>query len=331
MAVGTQSDFQVFEDQFHGSFIETSMQRSMVFNERSRGAIRLVPERHRGDFQQESLFTDTSSLISRRDPTTDGSASALALSQDQAVRVKLNRRIGPIEHIEDAFVKIEEDPALAGQIVGEQAAKQAADEQLDRGVAAAAAALEEQGDGSAGSVDFDATDGTIQTDDLVKGLQGFGDRQGDVLVWVMHSKPFFDLLSDQISNGPSVENVAGFAVAEGSPVTLGRPVILTDATALVETDGVSSGTDEYHTLGLPASAVQLLESQAQRMLIERVGGDDNIKIRVQGEYAYSLGLRGYKFTTGTANPSDSAVATGSNWTRWASDDKLGPGVLIRSQ
>lgn len=331
MAVGTNSDFQIFDRQFHGAFIETSQQRAQELLQGGPGAFTFRPRNHRGNLLEESLFLDQGGIVSRRDPTTDGSATATKLSQDKDVKVKLDRRVGPMEQMIDSFQKTEvegQEAAMAqlGRVVGAQAAQDGFEDMVNRAIGAAVSALENEGSNDLN----EGSTGTMETKFLARVLKKMGDQSQRVIAWVMHPNAFFDLLEDQIVNGPTTDNVAGFAVAEGSPVTLGRPVIVTESSELVETDGVSSGTDEHRTLGLTEDALRIFESQDRIVHNEVVGGDDNLKIRFQAEYAWTLGFRGFKWSGGT-NPTNSAVATGSNWTSWASDSKSFGGVLLRTQ
>lgn len=330
MAVTTwEADVQQFEAQFHGLFVDTIQENTEVFNAASRGGIRMVPRQHRGNFLEESLWTNTSGAVSRRDTESSSTATDLQITQDEDVRVKLSRTGGPFKWTEDTFAKIMQDPQRAAQrVVNEIVGPQDREDKLDRAFAAFIAAIENEG-----SNDFDATDGTIVTTDLIEGLNLMGDKRSRIVAWVMHSKVYNDLLKDQVSNGPTVENVAGHGVVEGTPVTLGRPVVLIDNDSLVSTDGVSSGVDEYHTLGLVPDGIRIHPSEDLRELTERRGGEDNIYWRFQSEWAYSLGIKGFKWdiTNGGKNPTNANVATGSNWDTWAGDSKQFGGVLIRSR
>lgn len=330
MAVGTNSDFDIFDAQFHTSFFEVSQQNAQEIAQAT-DTIELVPRQHRGHTLEETQFQNTTGLINRRDPTTDGSATALKLTTDKDVKVKMDRRVGPAEHILDSFMKrdsstMEDAASRMGSVFGGQAAQQQWEDMIDRALDAAVAALENEGSNDLN----EGSTGTMETKFLARVLKKMGDKSQRIRAWVMHPNAYFDLLEDQIVNGPTTDNVAGFAVVEGAPVSLNRPILVTESSSLLETDGVSSGTDEHRTLGLTENAIQLLESQERVMHNEVVSGDDNLKLRFQGEYAWSLGVEGFKWTGGD-NPTDSAVGTGSNWGTLASDTKNLAGVLLRTQ
>lgn len=328
MAVSDKGDFQLFEAQFHGGFVEISQQVSRELIEPSMGAISITPNQHQGDFWEESFFTSDNVTYTRRDPSTDGTATADKVVMDEDKRVNLSRRMGPTEILIDAWRRIgeagEDAIARTGQVRGRQAAKAAIDDRIDQALAACVGALENEG-----TNETDQTDGTIVTADLATALELMGDRASRVNVWIMHSHVYWDLVQDQVANGPVTDNVAGFAVNEGAPVTLGRRVLVTDSPSLKETDGVSSGVDEYRTLGLTEGALPIFNGERQ-LFTEIVGGRDNLKVRWQGEDSYTLGVKGFKWGS-TANPTDAALATGSNWTVTMNSNKDLAGVLLRTR
>ena len=326
MATGKASDLTLYNDQFIGGYVETVQQNTNLFNGASQGAIRLINELHGGDYDKETFFDLTASLITRRDTTSVSAATDLAITSDEFVGVKLNRKIGPIGQTLDAWRKIDKDEKIMSFIIGQQTAKATAQEMLNRALAALEAKLQ-----SVTALYHNATDGTIASTDLSTGLQKAGDSANDVLIWVMHSKPYWDLVTNQITN--AIYRANGVKIMDGVPATLGRPVLVTDSDSLLEADGVSSGVDAYSTLGLKAGAVTIKESEPSRTVLDLVTGLENIVYRLQGEYAYNLSLRGCEWdvANGAANPSNAAVATSSNWDTQVASNKLLPGVIIRSR
>lgn len=325
MAAGTLSDFVIDQEQFFGGLVETATQNADVFNEASRMAIRLVTRAHLGEYEKESFFQRSGSRVSRRDPSATTAVNDGKLTQEELIRVKLNRRLGPDSQTRDAFRKIGMDPAEISAILGEQYGPDVMLEMVNSALRSARAALEGQSDNL-----YDATDGTIQTPDLTNGLRQFGDKAQEIGVWVAHSKVAFDLLEDQQTN---LQEIAGFTVIEGNTATLGRPMILSDSDALITVDGVTTGTDEYHTLGLVSGGVEVLESEEREVVSDLVTGEENIRVRIQGEYAFSVGVRGFKWdtTNGGTNPTDSALGTSTNWDKVVEDKKSLAGVIINSQ
>ena len=147
----------------------------------------------------------------------------------------------------------------------------------------------------------------------------------------MHSKVYYDLLKDQISD--AVYRANGVSIMQGTAATLGRPVMITDSASLVQTDGVSSGVDAYSTLALCPGAADVSSSEPPTVVTDLVTGLENIVYRFQGEGAYNLRLRGceWDIANGGAPPNDAALATATNWDTVVADNKLLPGAILKTR
>lgn len=334
MARTVSTDVKIYQAQMQGAFIETIQQNVDAFNEASRGALAFNTRELKGEYEHEAFFDEVSS-IARRDVAGSGSATAVKLTQDDFIGVKLSRRNGPYEWNISSARLAGFDPARFSIAVGEQTAKATPREMLDRALGAleakldAIAALEHDATGG----DADATD-LLELSDLVSGLAKFGDAAGRVLVWVMHSKPFFDLVAGQLGSSAPVygSDIFGAQLYAGLPITLGRPVLVTDSASLISESDVSTGAPVYSTLGLVAGAAEVALTEAPLAVAEGpITGAENLFIRWQAEYSYNLRLKGCAYATGSgANPTNATVATGSSWDTKVADNKLLPGVIIRS-
>lgn len=322
MAIGTKTDFVIYHEQFFGGVVEVLQQNADAFNERSRGAIRIVPRQHRGDYEQESFFTEIGNLITRRDITAVTAATDLALAQAEFVRVKLNRKIGPVANTLDAFRKISRSSDELSVAVGRQAGAGIMVDWLNSVVRAARAALD-----GVTAVEHTATAGTLDHSALVTGLSKFGDAANRIVAWIMHSKVYYDLVQQAITD--NVFNVGSISILEGITPTLGRPTIITDSAALITT----GSPDIYHTLGLVVDGAVAMESEERDIRSEIVTGLENLVLRIQGEYAFTVGVKGFQWdvAAGGANPTDAAVGTSTNWDKIATDNKSLAGVIIHTQ
>ena len=327
MAQTTLSDFKIYEEQFYAGMNEWLQQNSDVFNAASMGAIRFVTQKRRGQYEQESFFKHISSLIVRRDVTSTSTVSDKKLEQDELVRVKINRRIGPVAVNKDAFRKVGMDPEMFSFVLGQQIAPDVQVDYCNTAIAAVAAAIRGQSSIVKDRVSAGGTQ-TLRHTYLAETLAKMGDASGRIVCWVMHSKPFYDLVSQSITD--NVFEVGGTVVKTGVPATLGKPVIVTDSSALVETSG--SSVSSYITLGLTADAVVVEQSEDQEIVSQLLTGTENIGVRIQGEHAFNLGVKGFAWdiTNGGANPADTAIATSTNWDLKAFDIKLGPGSMLLS-
>lgn len=320
MATGKASDFVIYEDQMRGGIIEVMAQASDVFN-RAGNPIRLDTISRRGQYHQESFLANTSGLVTRRDTTSVADATAVALTMAETISVKLNRKI-LVEQTLDAFRKVQAsagDQALSF-LIGTQVAKAMQVDMCNAAIRAGQATLLKST-----STKYDGSASTLTASALSYGLQKMGDRQGDIVAWVMHSKTYFDLMRHQMTPANNGEQAASATVYSATPATLGRPVIVIDSDELKLDDS----PDLYYTMGLTSGALVVENSEEEMMYQDIVSGKENLISRLQGEFAYNLGVKGYKWVTGSgANPTDTAIRTGSNWTQVCADVKDGAGSII---
>ena len=325
MAAGTRTNFVIRNEYLRTRISEILAQNGDAMNAASNGAIRLDTITRRGDYAQASFFKLIAGIAVRRDPTTIGVVADLPMTMDELISVKVSRRIGPVAMTWDAFKKMQgtfSDTEFTG-LVAVQSASAMQLEMLNTGLLAARAALKQQPE----SYLVESSLGRISTQTLVSALAKMGDQAAKIVAWVMHSKVYYDLVGNQIA--ANITDVSGFNVATGTPITLNRPVIVTDSASLILTPG-SPDIGNYHTLGLVRDAVALENSEQEDVVSETVTGLENLIQRLQGEYAYNIGLNGFKWDVlnGGANPTATALGTGSNWDPAMADVKNRAGVCI---
>lgn len=328
MATTLSGDVKIYDPQFYGGYVETLQQETNAFNAASAGTLVMRERTMPGQYEKESFFDEVSS-ISRRDPSANAAATPVKLTQDEFISVKLHRRNGPYEWTITSANLAGFDAREFSRAVGVQTAKASAKEMLDR----ALAALEGKLDATA-ALEYDRTAGTMRLTDLNSGVALFGDAASNIRLFVMHSVPFFNLVGEQITGTNAVysSNIFGATVYAGMPVTLGRPVLVTDSPSLISYTDVSSDSPVYSTLGLVAAAATCDVTEPPLAVAEGPQtGKDNLYVTFQSEYSFNLGLKGCAYHTATgANPTNAAVATGSNWDTKVASNKLLPGIIIRS-
>lgn len=323
-ASGRLPEALIYPELVHSGISETLVQNTAAFNAASQGAIRLVPQKRMGDFAQISFFKNVANLIAWRGVSgspENPDVTPLTLPADEFVSVKLNRRIGPVDATLDAFKKMGRDPNM--EVVsfglGEQVAKAQQVEWLNDGLGSVVAGITNQ----RSLTNTTSPEAVLDTNRLVDGLALFGDAASRIVIWVMHSKVYYDLVKSQIA--ANIDGVSNFNVATASPITLNRPVLVTDSTDLVN-------GSVYSTLGLSADPVVIEESESPFVHTEIISGKDNLVVRLQGEYSYNMGLRGlaWDVVNGGINPDNTALGTGSNWDSVMDDVKDLPGVAIQT-
>lgn len=316
---------------------ETLTQAAAGLFEASRGAMILRANYKPGDFETQTFFQNITGLITRRDPTSLAAAPDTKLVQGEFSRVKINRKIGPVAATRDSFRKAGLSRNAMDLVVGQQAGVAMQVDMLNTGIRSLRAAL------AADPATFvDGQGATINTAGnlgLIDALAKRGDAAAGIVCWVMHSKVFFDLVKEQIA--ANIGGVSGAVFAEATPATLGRPVLVTDSPDLVvpasiDADGAGAGVamvDAYYTLGLTAGALLMEETEGTEVVTQDITGQENLVIRIQGEYAENIGLKGYTWdrTNGGENPTNAALGTGTNWDVAYADMKDRAGVVIRSR
>jgi hypothetical protein len=327
MAIGTKTGFKIYDDQFFGGMIEVIEQNADAFNAASANTIQLQPARMIGDFNKESFIQNISNLITRRDITSVAAATDLAVQQGENARVKINRKIGPVAQTIDSFRKIGQvvDNNELSFLLGAQVGKAITVDYINTAVNAAVAALSGQANATN---DYSAT-GTITHAAMVTAMGKRGDRAGDLAAWVMHSKVYFDLMGQAIAD--KVFDVASTTIYNGTVATFGRPTVVIDAPSML----VTGTPNKYWSMALVPGGVMVQESEQRDIINDVVTGLENLVIRMQGEYAFNLGIKGFTWdvTNGGANPTDTAIGTSSNWDKTSTDAGVKglAGVILRTQ
>lgn len=308
---------------------ETLTQAAAGMFEASRGAMILRANYRPGDFETQSFFQNIAGLITRRDPTSLAVAPDTKLVQGEFSRVKINRKIGPVAATRDSFRKAGLSRNAMDLVVGQQAGVAMQVDMLNTGIRSLRAALSADPatyiDGGAAGINTAGNNG------LIDALARRGDAAAGIICWVMHSTTFYKLVKEQI--GANIGGVSGAVFADATPMTLGRPVLVTDSPDLVVANGIGAGIDAYYTLGLTAGALLMEETEGTEVVTQDITGQENLVIRIQGEYAENIGLKGYTWDTvnGGENPTNAALATGTNWDIAFADMKDRAGVVLRTR
>lgn len=326
MATATVSDFKIYHEQLQAGMFEGVSQALNVFNAASANTILLSSLSHPGDYKKEGVFAMTANIIGDRDPTNTSLATAVKPTQIENIAVKAKRRVGPMEYTEDSIRSLGKTPQEASFIFGQQIGQAKAQDLVNIAIAAAEAALQ-----NVAALNYSALTlsvKTVRTVTLTNAMNKMGDAGQRIACWVMHSKQYFDLVGAQI--GENLTGMTDKIVYGASAATLGRPVVISDDPALI--NDVAS-TDTYQILGLVPGAVNIEESEQSRMVAETITGYNNLIQRIQGEYAATVGIRGFQWNIGSGGsaPTKAALGTHTNWTKVATSHKDCAGVRIAVQ
>jgi hypothetical protein len=332
MAIGKYSDFVIYQPEFYGALSEELAQSvAPLASVGITQQVRQIP----GHYERRALIEAISGIVSRRDLTSVSAATDASVPMDEDVSVKLNRKIGPVAQTLDSWRKAglpfvaDWDPTgMRGlsSYLGAQIAKATQIDMLDAALLACRVFLEAAN--SASNLHTIAANGTMTTAALVTGLSKMGDRAESVNAWLMHSKPYFDLLQYQAAVSTGGTDLAFAVIQSAVPASLNRRIYVTDSASLV----VTGTPNLYRTIGLVEGGIELITSETQELVSDVVTGLEQLVGRMQGEFAYNLGIKGAKWdmTNGGINPDATALGTASNWDLRATSMKDSAGVVIIS-
>lgn len=312
------SDMVVFNQYLKEATAETLDQRVDAFNQASNGAIVLANMGFEGDFFERSFYSALHSAQRRVDRyASQSSASSTALSEIQENSVKVAGGFGPIAFEPAQMTWIQKNEAEALAVISGQLAEAIIQDQLNSGIAAAVAAIENQGDATndvsaSAAVSYTALNSTHAL---------FGDMSSSLVAQVMDGSTFHRLIGDNLTNTPQLFQAQNVTVVD----ILGKPVIVTDSPALFE-----SGTpDKNKVLSLSTGGVTIMDGSDVVTNTETSNGQTRIETTMQADYSFGLGVKGYAWDTanGGKSPTDAEIATGSNWDLVVSDIKHSAGVI----
>src|SRR3990167_4056266 len=105
MATSLISDFKIYDEQFQSGLVEKTAQHIDIFNEKSNGCIVMEARDILGNYEKRALTTLISSIVTRRDNTSSAAATAVKPAQDEAISVKLDRKVGPVDYTHSALTR----------------------------------------------------------------------------------------------------------------------------------------------------------------------------------------------------------------------------------
>jgi hypothetical protein len=320
------SDLAVYSEYAYSAMTEVLRQQVDLFNGATEGAITLQSAAHQGDYSDLAFFKNISGLVRRRNAYGAGAVAQKNLAQIVDTMVKVAAGTPPINLSPGQFKWIQMNPEVAGAALGQQLAIQTMADMLDTGLGAwyashagiPAVMLNITGN----AAPDDTMSYTAQNNAAAK----LGDQSGGrIAVWVMHSKPLFDLYGKNLTN---VERLFVYGNVNVSRDPFGRLMVMTDSPSLV-TPGV---TPVYHTLGLVPGAIRIDQNNDFTANEDTRNGDENIQTTYQAEWSFELGILGFAWdkANGGKSPTQAALLTGTNWDRYATSDKDLGGVGIDS-
>jgi len=311
------SNFKIYDEQLFAGQFEAMSTNANIFNGASRNAISIVPAENKGQFKKESFLKDVD-FITRMDHTSVASANSTYISQGEEVSAKLYRKF-QIDLTEKDLRDLGTDHDEISFLIGQQIAEAKLRNMRDSALYSVGGAL------NANSAVFDASGLSANTASLTNvlgGLELMGDMAESVETLVMHSKSHNALMSGQLAE--KIDGIANIVAYNAVPATLNRQPVITDSAALVT-------SSVYSIFGLKPYGVVIEEQSAgvDELFSGLVSGYEQLVFRIQGQYSYNVKVKGYSYTSSTANPINSVLGNSANWALVNSSIKSGAGFVVK--
>lgn len=313
------SDLSVFSEYAYTTMTEVLREQVDLFNTATANGIIMRAAPIAGDYKDESFFPVLSGLVRRRDPYASGAVAPIHLTNDILTSVKVAAGTPPIDISPSMWAWIKQSPEIAGATIGKQLAVAAMKDELDTAVSAGIACI---GSNAALVKDVSAQpDNTIGYENLVKGMALFGDASGEIVVWVMHSKPAHDLYGRNVANSAHLFTFDTINVMRDP---FGKLIVVTDNANLLNVT--------YRTLGLVPGGLTIADNGDFFANESTTNGTENINRTYQAEWSYNVAVKGYSWdkAAGGKAPTSAELANAANWDKKATSNKDCAGIMIIS-
>jgi hypothetical protein len=314
------NDLVVFNRQLRDATMETIADNIDLFNSASNNVLRMsTGMQNPGDYTETSKWKALT-LTRTRDAYSNASISAINMTQilDRSVKIACGTPLINLDPsgLEWTGQQSEEESILIGRELGKQMIAQALHKALLSVVAATSQVAAVVHDATGASPD------TLTANHMVIAASKFGDRSAAIRAWLTHSAPLTDFYRDNVANQQQLFTYDTINVI-GDP--FGRRFIQSDQAALV------NGAD-YYVMGLVPEGVHVMFNDDFRSEMLPVLGNQNLGRQMQVQWSLNVSVKGFAWdkTNGGHSPTDAAIATATNWDRYATSHKDLAGVMLKA-
>jgi len=312
------TQMEVFIDNVRELVFEKLGQQIEKFNSASNNTIQLSSEGFSGDFFERSFYNSLVASQRRVDRyAANNSVSATDLAQSKAVEVKVAGAFGPIRFEPSQMSWISSNPAEALNVISNSMTEAILADQLNTAIGVLVSAISNT---ALATNDISATAGISQialnsTDAL------FGDSSSQLTARVMRGSVFHKLIGQNLTNTENLFQAGDVTVVN----VLGRPIVVTDAPALL----VTGTPNKDFVLTLVSGAIVVGGTSDLITNVDTTNGNERIETTMQADYSFTLTMYGYSWDTanGGKSPDDTDLFTASNWDMFANDVKHTAGVV----
>jgi len=319
------SDLEVFSEFLYTAITEILDQEIDKFNAASQGTIVLENAAHLGDYSDMVSYKKLSGLVKRRNAYGSGAQTALDLEQLLDTMVKIAAGTKPVNIDPGQFRWIQRAPEEAAAVISQQLTGDMLADMLNTGIITGRAALSQVAE-----VVQDSTSGNLTPSALLMGAAKFGDRSNAVRAWIVHSKPIHDYYAGNLANA---ERLFTYETVNVLRDAFGKLFVVTDSPSLVEADAIGGNTARYSTLGLTEGGIMVHRNNDFESNVETKNGNENILRTFQAEWSFNAGVKGFSWdkSNGGKSPNDAALATATNWDKYATSNKDIAGVIVQTR
>ncbi|EDJ8882274.1 hypothetical protein OWZ45_000189 [Salmonella enterica] len=308
----------IFETQVSTAATELINQKVQEFNAASGGSLVLGNGDHIGDYIERTSWQLIGGLAQRRNAYGSGTLTPQELGQILDRMVKIDGRVGPITVTPTMMKRLGKDVTEAAAVVAAQAATAMIQDYLNTVGSALKTAISTNKKAVTDLSGAKNSPTSPSLRGLNKGTRPFGDAYSRLIAWVMTGAAFNDFTDESLNNAERLFQIGNVTIKQDS---MGRRFVISDIPALM--DG-----NLQHILGLTlgAGAVQTapLSMKAQDVL-----GQENLKALMQGEYDFTIGIKGYQWATDKIkSPTNAQISAAANWSQIATDVKDTAGVIV---
>lgn len=305
----------IFQKQVSTAATELVAQAVRQFNEASAGALVLGSGEHIGDYVEQTSWQLLGGLAQRRNAYGSGNLTPQELGQLLDRMVKVDGRIGPVSVTPTMMSRLGKDVSEASAVVAAQSAEAMIQDYLNTAGAALKAAIS----GNTEAVtDLSTENASPSLRGLNRATRPFGDAYSRIVAWLMDGATFNDFMDESLTNASNLFQIGNVAIKQDN---LGRRFVVSDIPSL-------SDVDKQHSLGLVAGSAAI-QTSSLLMEAQSVLGQENIKALMQGEYDFTIGLRGYQWAKDSIkSPTNDQIATSANWKKIVSNIKDTAGVMV---
>lgn len=322
------NSFVFFEEQFRAGYLERLQKVVDLWNERSAGGMIITAQDLMGRIYERS-FMKRPDGVTRANLSSQTEASVVDVNEDIYKSAYIYGLVGPYQYTrfdaQSRNMSAEDYSAFLGEVTGELVMEDMAESTVSAVVGALTATSD---------LTYTTDDGSgnlteMTTSDLNLAFNRMGDKRRDIVAVLMHSKPFADLIGNNIAS--DIDEVAGFAAIDGVPASLGKPILVADIEALQITDA-SGNVTGYRSLAMRdagSTTAEILSPEMTEKVKHLESGTGN---QIAGDYQFDVQVKGYSFDADNIqNPTVAELADSANWTfKHGTEVKQGAGVVIET-